>query len=318
MSDDKPEAKPKSAISIQPGTAPEKVLDIILAKEEIIPWEPCTLPSRGAYYLDKDGNERIPGGAVQVRAFGIYADKILATARLARTGKSLDWLFRKCVQLPEGFDPLDLLAGDRIFLLYYLRGITYGNDYEFLVTCSNTECGQQSGPHNYDLNDLSKTIKAPDSSLGREPFRIVLPYLSEYVGVEFWVKVRLLRGSDTQNMIFRRNVSNVLKPKAPRARTDASQLVPSMNESIDDTVSQNLNLVIEEVMGSKDRAKIGQLVEKLHSRDTATIREFLREMSPGVETQIIVTCTHCGNEMTVDLPITESFFRPARHARIRT
>ena len=303
------ELKPPQANveGLSPGMKDEEVLDVVLSKEEIIPWEPATLPSRGAYYEGK-----IPNGVVKVRPMGIFADKILATARLAKSGKSLDWLFRKCVQLPDGMDPLDLLIGDRIYLLYYLRGITHGNDYEFVVTCTNTDCGKTSNQQ-YNLNELVRTVIPPNADLGPEPFKCVLPYLSEVTDREFWVKVRLLRGKDTQDMLTKRNFAT-MHPRAARAKSETQQRsFAAMSETVDETVSQNLNLVISEVMGSTDRMKIQAFVEKLHAKDTATIREFLKDNSPGIDTQIVINCPHCDNEMTVDLPITESFFRPTKH-----
>ncbi len=289
--------KPAFSEALKPGMAPGDVLDAILAKdsEDIIPWEECTLPSRGVYY-----NGKIPGGVVEARAMGIYADKILATARLAKTGKSLDWLFRKCVKFPaKDFDPLDLLAGDRIFLLYFLRGITHGNEYDFMITCTNQDCKKVS-EHEYDLHKLFGSVKLPNQDLGPEPFKVVLPYLSEVTNNEFWVKVRLIRGRDTMSML------GVQGKGVKRA--------PGGDQSLDETLEQNLNLVIVDAMGSTDPRKIKNLVDRMHSRDTATIREFLRENSPGIDTNITVEC-ECGHEMTVDLPITESFFRPKRSRR---
>ncbi|MEE8578022.1 MAG: hypothetical protein V3T31_12265, partial [candidate division Zixibacteria bacterium] len=114
----------------------DQVLNI--DEDEFIPWEDITLPSHGAYY--KGG---IPNGIVRVKAMGIHAEKILATQRLAQSGQSIDYLFRRCVQFPKvdgkEVDPADLLAGDRIFLLYVLRGITHGNIYEFMLKCPSCD-----------------------------------------------------------------------------------------------------------------------------------------------------------------------------------
>ena len=303
--------KPK----LKPGMSDGQVLDIILGTgaDEIIPWEDVVLPSLGAYYKDAEGKDAVPGGKVQCRAMGIYADKVLANARLHHNFKSLDWLFRKCVKFPEGakgFDPIDLLNGDRMFLLYYLRGITHGPEYEFMAKCSNTDCGIAS-PYDYDLNDLVRTKIGPNPEIGPEPFKVSLPYLSEVAGQDIWVKVRLLRGRDVTAMLMRRSTPSRIRPQPVRPKSDP-RVVEETEQSIslDDTVSQNLSLVIIEAMGDKSRSKIDALVEKMHSRDTATIREYLRVNSPGIEFQVTLTCPRCETEMTMDLPITESFFRP--------
>ena len=280
----------------------KEILDAVLAipSTDLIPWEPCTFPSLGYYY-----NNQIPNGKVNVKPMGLQAEKVLATQRLATTGYSLDYLFKECVQLPEGFDPLDLLVGDRTFLLYYIRGITHGNMYEFAVTCSNDDCKSMS-THTYDLNLLADTIVHPQVD-ETEPFKVVLPYLSKVLGRDFWVKIRFMRGRDIQRIWerqrFDKKISGVRNAKGRQSETQIA---------IDQSLEQNLNLIIVEAMGDKSPNKIQSLVAKLHAKDTATIREFIRENQPGIDTTINVTCPDCSIEMTLDLPISEGFFRPAR------
>lgn len=298
---------------IKDKAAPTEVLDAVLGapQEELMPWEPTTLPSLGLYY---DG--RIPDGKVEVRPMGLYADKILATARLAQSGYSVDYLFKNCVRLPSNFDPLDLTLGDRMFLLYYLRGITHGNLYEFSVTCSNDEC-QRMSTHTYDLVRLYDTVRFPNKDTQQEPFKIVLPHLSEVTGREFWVKVRLLRGRDAQHIIQRQRVSRQVSggPRPARAESQDNLVKQEMETysevTIDQSIEQNFNLIIVEAMGDGDKNKIRALVQKMHAKDTATIREFLRINTPGIDAAIIINCPHCPQELRIELPITESFFRPA-------
>lgn len=289
-------------------TAEESLLDKVIAipVDDVLPWEDVVLPSQGLYY---DGV--VPGGHVQVRPMGLFADKILATQRLAQSGKSLDWLFRKCVKFPgDGrFDPLSLLAGDRVFLLYYLRGITHGNDYEFIVKCSNEECGIAT-TSSYDLNDLSKTIIRPNEAIGKEPFKVSLPYLSKLTKSDFWVKVRLLRGYDMQSMLTQKKAIKKIQ------NVGRNMQVKAQSESIDDTLEDNLNMLIIEAMNTTDKHKIRELVSRMHASDTAAIREFLKDNSPGIDTAITVNCSSCSTEMRMELPITEQFFRPTptRHS----
>lgn len=286
----------------QESTKPDLLEKILaMSQDELHPWEDVILPSLGTYY---DG--AVPGGKIQVRPMTLQEDKILATQRLAQSGKSLDIIFQKCLKFPTAdFDPGNLLAGDRVFLLYYLRGITHGNEYEYIVRCSNEECGQATTDV-YDLNELSSTIKRPTPGLV-EPFKIVLPHLSSKVKQEFWIKVRLLRGYDMQAMLNQKKVVRKLQGGRPKLSAD----------SVDETLEENLNMLIVEAMGQTDRSKIEQLVGRLHASDTATIREFIRENTPGVDTSITVTCSACGNEMQMELPITESFFRPTKRGSTR-
>jgi len=296
---------------VEPGASNEDLLQAFLnaPDEKLIPWETCQLPSMGIYYGWPDGN-------VQVKAMGQTAEKILATQRLAQSGQSLDYLFRECCKFPDGFDPANLLLGDRTFLLYYLRGITHGNVYEFAITCPNTNCGSIS-THAYDLNELAKTITWANKSLGNEPFKIVLPYLSEAMGREFWVAVRFLRAVDANNMLAKKKSRDkMVRPGGVRNRDKNKTrgprgAAPTKLERIDDTITDNMEKIIVNVMGVADTFTIRDVIKKLHSQDTATIREWLRDNTPGIDNTVTVTCPDCGNEFTTELPITESFFRPS-------
>ena len=281
----------------------EELIDVILNKspEELLVWEKVTLPSQGLFY-----EGRIPGGELMVRPMGLITDKILATSRLTQSGQAMDHVFKYCCKFPDkNFDPLDLLAGDRMFLLYYLRGIKHGNNYEFSVTCANEQCKVVS-THEYNLNKLGSTIRVP--KVTSEPIRILLPYFSKMLGKDIWVEARFLRGRDIQVMIRQQKIKGRMKSSEARnAKTGESM---AEDNSIDATIEENLNLLITSVNGVKDRIKIQQFISRLHAKDTATIRESLKENQPGIDTEIIIDCPNCKQEMRIELPITESFFRP--------
>jgi len=294
---------------IGPTMSDQQLVDAILQapEEKLIPWENCKLPSLGLFY----GWEQ---PFCQVRAMGQAAEKILATQRLAQSGQSIDYLFNECCRFQNGLDPLDLLAGDRIYLLYYLRGITHGNIYEFAVTCQRPDC-QQVSTHSYDLNQLASTIKWADPNLGGEPFRVQLPYLTETTRRDFWVGLRFLRGRDMNNLVTTRRLRKKLyAAPAVRAGRPNAQRRPNVHAepTIDDTLTENLQMVIDNVMGVKDRAKVAAFVARMHATDTSAVREWLRDNSPGIETTITMTCPECGQEFMTELPITESFFRPTQ------
>lgn len=301
-----------------PGDTNEEFISKLLqaSPEQLIPWEDCTLPSRGLYY-------GWPDGIIRVRAMGQVAEKILATQRLAQSGQSIDYLFRECCRFPDGFDPVDLLLGDRIFLLYYLRGITHGNIYEFAVTCPNADCGSTS-THAYDLNDLAQTVVWADSSLGPEPFRINLPYLSKASGRDVWVGIRFLRAIDANEMLARRKtIKNAMaKPggvrnkMASRNRSLDTRKQRDQLQTLDDTISDNMEKIIVNIMGVQDPFAVRNLIDRLHSQDTATIREWMKDHTPGIDTTVEIECPDCANNFVIELPITESFFRPTNTARV--
>jgi cystathionine beta-lyase family protein involved in aluminum resistance len=87
-------------------------------------------------------------------------------------------------------------------------------------------------------------------------------------------------------------------------------------QQLDDTITENLEKVIVNVMGSSDPIKRRQFVSQMHAQDTATVREWLRDNTPGIDNSVIVGCPDCNTEHTVELPITEAFFRPSKPAGV--
>jgi len=272
------------------GASATDVVDFLISKpqNEIVPWEDCILPSKGIFY---DG--KIPEGKVRVRPMTLEVDKIMATSRLAQTGQALEKMYEHCVRLPNGFDHMDLLVGDRAFLLFYLRGITHGNDYEFVVTCSNEACKQQSA-QSYDLNKLWGKVRS--SKYQREPIRVDLPYFSKLLGRDVWADVKFLR---------QRDITRIEKKMKIRRAA-----VPGVDQSLDSTIEENLNMAIVSVNGVTDQMKISAVVARMHSKDIAIVRDTINIDAPGIDTDIEIRCPHCEQQIKIDLPITENFFRP--------
>jgi hypothetical protein len=236
----------------------------------------------------------------------------MATSRLAQSGQSIDYILNECCQFPDGFDASQLLVGDQIFLLYYLRGITHGNIYEFVSTCPKPEC-QESGSYVIDLNELAETIIWANDSLGSEPFKVVLPTISEKVGREIWADLRFMRVSDSQFIIRNRKLDTIGRSgraKVRKRQRTQPQVDHGEHIDLDDTLMRNLETIVMSVCGVRDKFKIKSFVEKLQSSDLAVIREWLRDNSPGIDTQIELNCASCGTPFKVMLPITEAFFRP--------
>lgn len=288
----------------------EEVLDFLIStnQDEFLPWEEIVLPSMGLFY-----GGRVPEGRVEVRPLGLSADKILSTGRLMQSGKALDKIFSSYVRFPDkNFDPLELLVGDRTFLLFYLRGITHGNIYEFVVKCTNDDCGQQS-EHEYDLNLLADTIQHPKHKA--EPIRVDLPYMTKKVGKPIWVDVRFMRGHDLRVLDERRKFSEKITGGSVRS-IKTNKGPTTQQDRIDKALEDSLHLLVVSVNGVQDQHKIAQALKKFSSSDIQTINTFLDDNSPGVDLEVGIGCPHCNQEMRMNLPLTETFFRPKVSRRV--
>lgn len=257
------------------------------------PWEDVSLPSKGLYYGGSMWSDvELPGGIIQVRPWTINEEKILNTTRYVKSNKALDMIFERVCKFPEGFTANDLLIGDRLFLLFYFRGISYGNEYEFSVRCTNEDC-QKMSTHTYDLNNLASGIRYANEDLGPEPFMVDLPNATKKAGGRIYVEIKFSRQSDVKSLMRMQNQKKMVG--------DTSQT--------DESIAQEMIQNIISVNGNKDRAMISKFVDNMSALDASVIREFLRKNSPGIEPKINISCPHCDNEMEMELPITETFFR---------
>lgn len=254
-------------------------------------WEDIVLPSKGMYYGNNWSKTAIPEGKIAVRPWTAEEEKILRTPRLLQSGQAFKMIFKRACKFPEGFDVDELLIGDRAYLMLYFRGISYGNNYEFQLTCTRESC-QRTSPFEYDLNGLAQSIVwADEMKSPTEPFEMVLPDATKKLGQPVRAKFRLTRQYDIHNI-------DVQKSAKQGSKND-----------VDDSLTIQLTQNIVEIAGISDKFKIGQIVNKLSAKDASILQKAIQDLTPGVDPQISVDCPHCGNHMEVGLPITESFFR---------
>lgn len=248
------------------------------------PAELVEIPSHGYLYgkvtNDPDILER---GSIKIRPMTVHEEKILTTSRIVKSGQALDMIFDNCIK--SDIRSGDLLSSDRVFLMLWLRSISYGNLYKFNLTCQNSSCGKRF-EYEVDLSEHPiKEIEDPDV---KEPFEITLPIM------KYKVWVRLPRGKDEIEIIKMQN-----KPK-------------KINDT-DESIVQRLSSVIQKIEdpdGNEVPADQYQaFVESLVGRDASAIRNALDRNDAGVEDIKGIQCPHCDFEFDTPIPITENFFR---------
>lgn len=297
------------------GSALDKLLGHI-QKDEYIPWEKVQLPSKGLYY---DG--KIPDGWLRVKPMGVAVDKMLTNQRLIANGEILNKVLESCTELPDDFNIREMLSGDFNFLLYYLRGITHGPEYEFAADCPNCK---SKNMFNFDLGELSSTVTWANEDYSEEPFEVELPMLTKTFGSSVKALVRMIRVDDVMKMasggndkiydpVKRGRVS--VRKKKEKNKTIIKNQGQDLERIYEDNMkSQIVGLVVDgqTFMIGKDSAKIHNIIGSMHQRDAATIRQFLESVSPGIDTALDVVCenSECQQEFSVNLPFNENFFRP--------
>ena len=248
------------------------------------------LPSHGYLYKeisdDPDVTER---GALRIRPMTVHEEKILSTPRLVKSGQALDMVFSNCIKSSgkdgQPFDPGMLLSSDRVFIMLWLRSVSYGNVYKFNLTCPNGACQKR---FEYDVDLTTHPITEMTDPSIEEPFTFTLP-ISKYT-----LTFRLPRGRDEIEIIKLNN-----QPK----KIDAT----------DESVVRRLSSIIfqiEDPQGEKVPAvHITPFVESMIAGDASAFRNEIERIDCGIEDIKQITCPYCDHEFDSGIPITENFFR---------
>ncbi len=239
-----------------------------------------TLPSNGQFY---DG--KIPGGTVQVEPMGTREEKLFSSGE-ASGSSILDKLFSTCVKSP--IPSLDLVLGDRLFLLLKIREVSYGDDYLYTFYCD--ECRSRSAA---TVNLSSLRILHP--MVGSDgTFEVRLPL----TGVQ--VKLRLLTGQDEEKV----------KQYARQLRTKQTVNVEGVE------YVYRLARRIVSIDGKEDISirEAMEFVESLKGMDSVAVKDALDENEVGPDLEVSPIC-HCGYAVEpMTLPMTKEFFRPRRRS----
>lgn len=252
------------------------------------PAEFVELPSHGLLYGGiTDDPDILEKGGIKVRPMTVHEEKILSTTRLVKSGQALDMVFQNVIESKgKGDTPLDvaqLLSSDRVFIMLWLRSVSYGNEYKFNIQCPS--CQQRFeyvvDLSNHPIKELEKE-NAPE-----EPLIFTLP-ISKYT-----LHYRLPRGVDEIELIKMNNAAKKVN------QTDNS-VVRRL---------QSLLIKIERDGEEVPQNQYAAFVESLIAGDASAFRQELERVDAGVEDIKDISCPSCGYEFDTAIPVTESFFR---------
>jgi hypothetical protein len=236
--------------------------------------ERLELPSRGLLYAQ---NNPASQGWIMVRPITTKEEEILITERFHKQGVAIDMILSRCI-MTKGINTLDLLSGDRLHILFYLRAISYGPEYTFRTR-------MRDGSEQEIKTDVSKlTIETlPDG--------FTEPWIVQLDGTTY--ELRLSRGKDEQEAIVERLRNKKRSPNAP-----------------DSSPTDALKRQIVSVNGVQDRDEVAKHVGRMVAKQAHHLRAELGKISPGPKLKIDVMNQETGESEEVVVAITESFFRP--------
>jgi len=246
-----------------------------------IPVESVPLPSRGKVYPIDSGfaNEE----SVEIRCMSAREEDILSSRALIKNGTVITKLIQSCL-LNKSVDPLDLVSGDRNSLLIALRTTGYGSDYTAKVTCPDCE---EQFENEFSLNGLKiKELGAEPIQPNTNLFLFTLPRTQKEV------HFKLLTGREEQEI----SVTESRRKK--------------LGNQVETNITSKLLYSIVSLDGDTDRVKIASFVRNMPAMDSRALRKYISDIEPDIDMRQHATCTSCGEESEVTVPLGISFFWP--------
>jgi len=237
-----------------------------------VPYDIIELPSQGLLYKNKKSS-------VKVEYLTAYDENILTAPNLLNSGKVLDVLLERKVK-DLGFDIKELISGDRMAILLYLRTTGLGNEYQQMVFDS-------SGTMVTSTVDLS-TIKTKNLTIKpdeKNEFDYELPISKKRV------KFRILTQKDEDEI------------------EEINKKLMGKNDNIPTTNSLKLERSIMEIDGERDKMKISHILKNLKIMDVRKFNKYITEIEPGLDLNVVAR-TQGGESVSTFLRIGRSFWNP--------
>jgi len=237
-----------------------------------VPYDIIELPSQGLLYKNKKAK-------VKVEYLTAYDENVLTSPNLLNSGKVLDVLIERKVK-DLGFDISELISGDRMAILLYLRTTGLGNEYVQMVFDSNKNLVEGV----IDLTTIkSKPLEVRPDENGE--FDYMLPKSGKNI------KFRLLTNKDENEITI----------------IDGKQKEKNGNISIN--TSLTLEKSIMEIDGERDKMKISHILKTLTIIDIRKFNKYVGDVEPGLDLKTKAR-TVGGESVEVFLRLGKNFWYP--------
>jgi len=246
------------------------------AESEIV-----NLPSRGILYKNVTTDENVLNGKIELYPMTAREEEILSTQKFIKDGSATRRVLDRCIA--SDIDAKDILTYDSNYLLFFLRQISYGDDYEFELKCQNSMCGKKFN-HSLKISDLE---------------------FEELPDVQEPIEVKLERSKYTVNLVLPRlyHTEDIISRSNSKTKTTEDSSGSQIDRYLSTTVS-----IIDPDGDELDRSDWEEFYEALPGIDIAAIREA-SDYSTGVDTLEGVVCPFCESDYSGTIPIGINFFR---------
>jgi hypothetical protein len=250
----------------------------------IAPTEFVDLPSGGKFYPP---THPLHGkSSIEIKQMTSKEEDILTSKSLIKKGVVLDRLVDAII-LDKSIPTDSLLIADKNAIIVAARINAYGSLYETQVTCP--ECSTKTD-YEFDLTEKLEQAEAEQSEKNLEltengTFFIKLPKTG------WTVELRPLTSKDEKVAI------KLLGGETKKGEKEA-------------VLSDQLKLMIASIEGTTDHDLIEKAIAVLPAADSRYLRKEYFKAIPQVDLKKTFSCTKCGYENVLEVPIQAEFFWP--------
>jgi transcription elongation factor Elf1 len=270
----------KQAASTAPST-PAQATQAPVEQKFDFPVEYIDLPSEGHFY---PSSSPLSTGRIQLKCMTAREEDILTNQNLIKKGVVLDELLKALIVTPNvKLD--DILVGDKNAIFVAARRLAYGDEYPAKITCP--KCGEENDVK-INLADIkAKVFDFTKYTRGENGFSFELPASKKKV------VYRLLTHKDEGD------IDAELKGLAKISKTNTPEMTTRLKYSI---VS---------VDGNNDRGGVKKFVDNMLAKDSMALRKHIRENTPDLDMTFDFTCSACGHNERMAMPLGVDFFWPS-------
>jgi len=247
----------------------------------VCPTEFVELPSGGQLYSSDHPLHNV--STVEIKHMTAKEEDILTSETLLKRGMAIDRLIES-VLVDKTIKIDELLVGDKNAILLATRITGFGSDYLANVTCPSCVAKVE---HEFDLSDVQNKKISLDGV--RSTANGV--YLFELPTTKIALEIKLLTSSDERTISQNNDRRKKLKLPENNTTTLLAAIMVSAN-------------------GVTDSAQLLQLAELLPVRDSMFIRKTYDALRPDVDMEHAFSCSSCGYEGGIVMPLTAEFFWP--------
>ena len=240
--------------------------------------ETFTLPSHGKIYEEEVNPEVILSSMTTKH-------EMLRLSTSEDSNRLMADIIDDCIQSDVGISAYDMCLADYQYLMYKLREVTFGNEYEMIGVCPY--CGNREDI-SVDLDELE--IKEFTEDI-LDMMEIILPISGDEIEITM---------------------------QTPRSLDDTARQVKQARRKLKNKENPEILYVMLNSIIRKNGEDFSPIEEELWLRnlplaDTNAILASIDRLNTsfGMDLTVYHTCSNCGQEFVAPFRVNDSFFRPS-------